>query len=153
MVFPIIGQALAGGTAFFCSGVRWVSSPDGFHLVELLLRGIHPLDLFSFLPFLLLFFIDSLNIRFLFPACISYKNNFQMSTTSPFLIQISALRMWRILFSKTRRTRSFTSGDGEDAKFLFNAELSCIRYGSITNLVECIGSIGDYLLKEISMFR
>ena len=66
MVFPIVGQALVEGTVLFCSDVRWVTSPDGFRLVELLLGGLYLLDLFSFLLFLLLFFVDLLDLGLLF---------------------------------------------------------------------------------------
>jgi len=66
MVFPIVGQALVEGAILFCSDVRWVTSPDGFRLVELLLGGLYLLDLFGFLLFLLLFVVDLLNLGLLF---------------------------------------------------------------------------------------
>ena len=70
MIFPIIGQALIEGTVLFWSDVRWVASPDGFRLVELLVGDLPLLDLFSFLRFvfvfLILFIVDLLNLGFLF---------------------------------------------------------------------------------------
>jgi len=66
MVFPIVGQALVEGAILFCSDVRWVTSPDGFRLVELLLGGLYLLDLLGFLLFLLLFVFDLLNLGLLF---------------------------------------------------------------------------------------
>jgi hypothetical protein len=65
MVFPVVGQALVEGAVLFWSDVRWIASPDGFRLVELLLGGLY-LDLFGFLLFLLLFFVDLLNLVILF---------------------------------------------------------------------------------------
>ena len=65
MVFPIVGQALVEGAVLFRSDVRWITSPDGFRLVELLVRDLLLLDLFGFL-FLLLFVVDFLNFGLLF---------------------------------------------------------------------------------------
>jgi hypothetical protein len=66
MVFPIVGQALVEGAVLFWSDVRWVTSPDGFRLVELLVGGLLLLDLFGFLLFLVLFIVDFLNLGLLF---------------------------------------------------------------------------------------
>jgi hypothetical protein len=63
---PIVGQALVEGAVLFWSDVRWVTSPDGLRLVELLLGSLYLLDLFSFLLFLLLFLVDLLNLGLLF---------------------------------------------------------------------------------------
>ena len=63
MVFPVVGQALVERAVLFCSDVRWVTSPNGFRLVELLLGGRYLLDLFSFfLLLVLLFVVDFLNL-------------------------------------------------------------------------------------------
>jgi hypothetical protein len=61
MVFPIVCQALVEGAVLFWSDARWVTSPDGFRLVELLLGCLYLLDLFGLLLFLLLFLVDLLN--------------------------------------------------------------------------------------------
>ena len=66
MVFPIVGQALVEGTILFWSDVRWVTSPDGFRLVEFLVGSLLLLDLFGFLLFLVLVVVDLLNLGFLF---------------------------------------------------------------------------------------
>ena len=66
MIFPIIGQTLVEGAVLFCSDVRWVTSPDGFRLVELFVGDLLLLDLFGFLLFLFLFVFDLLNLRLLF---------------------------------------------------------------------------------------
>lgn len=66
MVFPVVRQALVELAVLFCSDIRWITSPDGFRLVELLLGGLNLLDLFGFLLFLFLFFVDLLNLVILF---------------------------------------------------------------------------------------
>ena len=66
VVFPIVGQALVEGAVLFWGDVRWVTSPDRFRLVKLFLGGLYLLDLFGFLLFLLLVFVDLLNLGFLF---------------------------------------------------------------------------------------
>ena len=66
MVFPVVRQALVELAVLFCSDIRWITSPDGFRLVELLLGGLYLLDLFGFLLFLLRFFVNLLNLGYLF---------------------------------------------------------------------------------------
>ena len=66
MVFPVIGQALVEGAVLLWSDVRWVTSPDGFRLVKLLVRDLVLLDLFGFLLLLLLLLVvDLLNLGLL----------------------------------------------------------------------------------------
>jgi hypothetical protein len=48
MIFPVIGQALVECTVLMCNVLR-IASPDGFRLVELLIRRLLFLDLLCLL--------------------------------------------------------------------------------------------------------
>ena len=60
MVFPVVGQALVERAIFLGSNVAWVASPDGLHLVELLVLDGLLLDLLGLLVFGLLVLVFDL---------------------------------------------------------------------------------------------
>ena len=74
---PIVGQALVEGAVLFWSDVRWVTSPDGLRLVELLLGSLYLLDLFGFF-----FFFSSSSSTSSILAFSSLSSSFPSSSSS-----------------------------------------------------------------------
>jgi len=64
MVLPVVGDRLVEGRVFLWGNVGWVTGPDGFLLVELLVLGGGLLDLLGLLGLLArVLVVDFLNLR------------------------------------------------------------------------------------------
>ena len=63
MVLPVVGQTLVERCVLISSDVGGVASPDGFRLVELLIRDLLLLDLLGLLLLGLVLVLDFLDLR------------------------------------------------------------------------------------------